>query len=59
MEHFDRIEAAGPRPDFVDDDGRCSGLVICESCGRELYDHPSHPFDDWMTITCEGKIVKL
>lgn len=59
IDHYDRIEAAGPQPDYVEDDGRCSGLVECESCGCQLYDHPPHPFVSCLTITCEGKIVKL
>lgn len=59
LEHYDRIEHAGPQPGYVDDSGRVSGLVICEACNHELYDHPPHPFESCLTITCDGKVVKL
>lgn len=38
---------------------RVSGRVICETCCRELYEHPPHPTDDWLQVTCDGEIVKL
>lgn len=42
-------------PDFQ----RCSGLVRCTRCGYELYDHPPHPTEPDLTITCDGALVKL
>lgn len=56
--HWDRINADGPDRhrdlEFVS----ASGLVECW-CGSRLYDHPEHPFDPWLTITCDGDFVKL
>lgn len=60
VEHVDRLEAAGPGPEFtLDATLRVSGLVGCPVCKRMYYDHPRHPWDEYLTVTCEGKVVKL
>jgi len=59
IEHYDRIEASGPEPGYVEDDGRWSGLAECEVCGNQLFDHPPHPFEPCLTITCQGQFIKL
>ncbi len=59
LEHYDHIMLSAGDPSELRDDGRCSGLVECEVCGRQLYDHPQHPIETWMTITCDGRVVKL
>lgn len=38
---------------------RCSGLVECRVCGHQYYDHPRHPIDAFLSVTCEGEILKL
>jgi hypothetical protein len=51
-EQLDRIE----RCDMY----RAGGDVICKHCGKLYYDHPyfAEPYE-WLTIVCNGDIVKL
>lgn len=53
LKHFDRLEA-----NIIDAD-RASGLAMCGVCNHQLFDHPHHPRAPELTITCEGKFVKL
>lgn len=56
--HHDRIVAADPPLEHVDAE-RCSGLAACVICSHQLHDHPNHPYEPYLTITCEGQSVKL
>lgn len=44
---------------------RASGLVICEKCGKQYYDHPAYTKAlDWngrpvLNQLCDGSLVKL
>jgi hypothetical protein len=58
MGHFDEI-ALNDSTGRVEDFERYSGLVECKVCGRQLYDHPPHPYIPCLTITCDGKLTKL
>lgn len=58
MKHFDRLESQGPQPHCIDAD-RAGGTAECEACGQILLDHPEHPFDSFLTVLCDGSIVKL
>lgn len=58
MDHVGRIEAAGEDGEHVDAD-RAGGMANCPTCGRILLDHPDHPFDTFLTVLCDGSIVKL
>lgn len=58
----DIIEIDGVK--YIDKD-RCSGLCVCEACGKLYYDHPmfrgilsydGHPF---LTLICGNILVKL
>lgn len=53
------LVAAGTNEDKQRDFDRVSGLVECPNCGHQYYDHPQHPFEECLTITCSGRIVKL
>lgn len=59
LEHYDRLEAAGAEPDYIEGWDRCGGGVECAICGQEYFDHPPHPFVSCFHITCAGKVVKL
>jgi hypothetical protein len=59
LDHYDRLDAAGPAPDYVEGWERCSGDVECPTCGEVYYDHPPHPFVSYFHVTCAGEIVKL
>jgi hypothetical protein len=39
---------------------RAGGDVVCNVCGKLYYDHPyfAEPYE-WLTIKCNGDIVKL
>jgi hypothetical protein len=52
VEQLDRIE----RCDMY----RAGGDVICKHCNKLYYDHPyfAEPYE-WLTIICNGDIVKL
>lgn len=41
------------------DRGRAGGDVLCEECGRKLYDHPQWPPMPFLHILCDGSVVKL
>jgi hypothetical protein len=51
--------AANPLPPPTGDEPRWSGLVRCEVCGEELYDHPDDPAAPWLRLTCKLERVKL
>lgn len=55
---YDLLEAKG-RSDEPIDAYRASGLVVCQICGKQYHDHPPHPFEPCLTITCGGEILKL
>ncbi len=38
---------------------RAGGDVECPKCGLVYFDHPSHPNFHWLTILCDGSLVKL
>jgi hypothetical protein len=48
-------QAASFGPDW----DRCSGLVVCDICGREYYDHPPHPLQAALHISCDGRLWHL
>jgi len=35
------------------------GGVTCDTCGHKYYDHPRHPIDTFLTVTCDGELLKL
>ena len=41
------------------DRGRCSGLCVCEDCGKAYYDHPPVPEYPFLQLLCDGSVVKL
>jgi hypothetical protein len=41
--------------EFQRADGRC----LCERCGYAYQDHPQHPRDEYLTLLCDGRSVKL
>lgn len=41
------------------DGGRWGGGVGCEGCGRLLYDHPDDQDHPFLTVHCDGRLVKL
>jgi hypothetical protein len=41
---------------FEDKMVRASGLVICEKCGLEYFDHPE---ENGLFLTCDGRLLKL
>ena len=41
--------------EFERADGRC----VCERCDCAYHDHPKHPRDEYLTILCDGRSVKL
>ena len=55
---YDLLEAKGEPEEPVDAD-RASGLVVCQICNRPYFDHPPHPFEPCLTVTCGGEILKL
>lgn len=38
---------------------RAGGDVLCGKCSAPYYDHPRHPSEEFLTILCDGSIVKL
>ncbi len=38
---------------------RAGGDAVCSACNLAYYDHPSHPRLSWLTILCDGSLVKL
>lgn len=38
---------------------RVGGGSICGVCGREYYDHPAHFPHTYLTVLCDGRVVKL
>jgi len=42
-------------PDFI----RAGGGVVCRTCGKEYYDHPQHAKFPFLTVLCDGTVVKL
>lgn len=59
LERVEAMEEAGPQPGYVHDDGRFSGMADCDVCGHCYFDHPPHPFEPSLTVTCDGLIAKL
>lgn len=56
VQHVLRCEKQGfARIDF----DRASGRCICPVCGKEYYDHPQEPEHTYLTILCNGWVVKL
>lgn len=43
---------------YIDRD-RAGGGVVCPDCGQEYHDHTRCPSAEWMTILCDGSVVKL
>lgn len=41
--------------DFV----RADGHVVCEDCGFQYRWHPEHPKREFLTVLCDGSVVKL
>lgn len=37
---------------------RGSGLVLCEVCGFELFDHYQDPVDSFLKVACNGERIK-
>lgn len=42
-------------PDYHLADGRC----ICDDCGHEYRKHPEDKRWVWLTVLCDGTVVKL
>jgi hypothetical protein len=38
---------------------RADGNSVCEACSEPYREHPEHPSDRWLTILCDGSLVKL
>jgi predicted chitinase len=38
---------------------RAGGDVTCERCGLPYRDHPSDPVESFLTVLCDGSLVKL
>lgn len=38
---------------------RASGLCVCPVCGKLYYDHPYLVGFEWLTLLCDGSLVKL
>jgi hypothetical protein len=51
-----RLAMLESNPDFRID--RAGGDVSCH-CGLKYYDHPAHPIFGYMTVLCDGSLVKL
>lgn len=49
----DQVER--PEPEFV----RASGLCVCQTCWKLYYNHPRHHEWRFLTVLCDGKLVKL
>lgn len=41
------------------DRGRVSGLVVCDACGLEFYDHKPFATMPFLTELCDGSVAKL
>lgn len=44
-----------PEPEWF----RAAGNCICDSCGKEYYDHPPHHIFKFLVLLCSGEVVKL
>lgn len=38
---------------------RASGDCVCSACGATYHDHPADEVEDWLTVLCNGRRVKL
>lgn len=38
---------------------RAGGDVVCEACGLKYIDHAEHPARTFLTVLCDGSVVKL
>lgn len=38
---------------------RAGGDVICSLCGFDYYSHPHHPVCLYLTVLCDGSVMKL
>ena len=58
-----RIRALGARLAEIDRGDlpfvRAGGDVECPDCGLSYRHHPEHPYHTFLTILCDGKLVKL
>ena len=43
---------------YIDRD-RAGGDVLCPDCGQKYYDHTPCPGAEWLTVLCDGSVVKL
>ena len=41
------------------DRDRAGGGVVCDECGHLYYDHPELPGATFLTVLCDGSVVKL
>lgn len=41
------------------DYGRAGGDVVCPECGRKYYDHKADADHPFLTVLCDGGLVKL
>lgn len=41
------------------DRGRWGGDVPCEICGKKMHDHPADSTYPFMTLHCDGSLMKL
>ena len=54
------IEAKQPKPDDFDypaDFSRASGMVVCETCGLDYFQHPQQA--DGLFLVCDGSLKHL
>jgi hypothetical protein len=42
-------------PQFI----RAGGDVVCNKCGKKYYEHAEHPDYPFLTVLCDGSLVKL
>lgn len=56
-----RLQSIGDRPteDRDIELRRADGGAVCEVCGLTFRDHPTHPVEDYATMLCDGRYVKL
>lgn len=43
----------------LEDFNRAGGEIVCEECGLDYNDHANHPVHEWITVLCDGRLVKL
>lgn len=55
FEQAEKLRGVDPDPEVF----RCSGDMDCKICGHLYYDHPVYPGHEYLTVLCDGRVVKL